>query len=60
MSRGSGLLQRTLFTIIRRHGKPMMFDDMRAIIRQELDLEDGIELSLSFERLVVSQGSVSV
>ena len=32
MSRGFGRLQRTLLTIIRRHGKPMTFADIRAEI----------------------------
>jgi hypothetical protein len=41
MSRGLGRLQRTLFEIIQRHGKPMTFEDIRAVIRKELEVEDG-------------------
>ena len=50
MSRGLGRLQRVLWETIRRHGKPMTFDDIRAVIRQELDVEDGTKLRPSFER----------
>jgi hypothetical protein len=50
MSRGFGWLQRNLFTIIRQHGKPMTFEDIRAVIRQQFEMEDGTKLYPSFER----------
>jgi hypothetical protein len=50
MSRGLGRLQRWLVPMIRRHGKPMTFDDMRAIIRRELEVEEGTKLYSSLER----------
>ncbi|WP_369725149.1 hypothetical protein AB8Z38_11560 [Bradyrhizobium sp. LLZ17] len=50
MSRGLGRLQRALWETILQHGKPMSFDEMRAIILQELKLEYGSKLRPSFER----------
>ena len=47
MSRGLGRLQRALFTMIRQHGKPMTFKDIRAVIRKQYD-KDGTRYS-SFE-----------
>ena len=37
MSRGPGALQRALWTMIRQHGKPMTFNDIRADIRKQVD-----------------------
>lgn len=48
MSRGPGALQRVLWVTIRRHGKPMTFDDIRA----EAIGDDGGRLSASFERSI--------
>ena len=48
MSRGPGKLQRVLFLTIRRHGKPMTFDD----IRVEAIGDDPVRLSASFERSI--------
>ena len=48
MSRGLGALQRTLLASIRRHGKPMTFED----IRIEAIGDDDVQLSASFERSV--------
>lgn len=50
MSRGLGRLQRSLMMTIRRQRKPMTFEDIRAVIRQDNDLEAGTELQRSFER----------
>jgi hypothetical protein len=50
MSRGLGRLQRVLSETIWRHGKPMTFDDILTVIRQELGAEDGTKLRPSFER----------
>jgi len=65
MSRGPGRLQRWLWLMIKRHGKPMTFEDIRAVIRKEFEVEDGIKLYSSFERslrralhLMVSDGGV--
>ena len=44
MSRGPGALQRALWTMIRQHGKPMTFNDMRADIRKQCD-KDGTRYS---------------
>jgi hypothetical protein len=49
-SRGPGKLQRALWETILQHGKPMTFDDIRAVILQELEVEAGTRLRLSFER----------
>jgi hypothetical protein len=38
------------FEVAAEAGKPMTFDDMRAVIRQDLDLEDGTKLYPSLER----------
>jgi hypothetical protein len=50
MSRGLGRLLRWLWLIIQWHGKPMMFEDIRAVMRKELEVEDGTKLYSSFER----------
>lgn len=44
MSRGPGALQRALWTMIRQHGKPMTFNDIRADIRKQVD-KDGTKYS---------------
>ena len=51
--------------MIKRHGKPMTFEDIRAVIRKEFEVEDGIKLYSSFERslrralhLMVSDGGL--
>jgi hypothetical protein len=46
MSRGPGKLQRVLFLTIKRHGKPMTFDDIRAAAMDD----GGFLLAVSFER----------
>ena len=47
MSRGPGKLQRALFLTIRRHGKPMTFEEMCGeAIGEELD----VRLTASVER----------
>src|SRR5258708_4275420 len=48
MSRGLGKLQRVLFLTIRRHGKPMTFEDMCA----EAIGDDDVPLTASFERSI--------
>jgi hypothetical protein len=48
MSRGLGL-QRWLWFMNRQHGKPMTFNDIRAVIRQQFEMEDGTKLHPSFE-----------
>ena len=50
MSRGFGRLQQALLLTIRQHGKPMTFEEIRAVIRQTFELEDGAKLYPSFER----------
>ena len=50
MSRGLGRLQRALFAAIQRHGKPMTFEDIRNVIRQDFEMDDGAKLYPSFER----------
>ena len=47
MSRGLGRLQRALWGTIRQHGKPMTFEDIRAVVRQDFE-KDGKQYS-SFE-----------
>jgi hypothetical protein len=47
MSRGLGKLQRVLLAAIRRHCKPMTFDDIRAAA-----LDEGVLLATSFERSI--------
>jgi hypothetical protein len=50
MSRGLGRLQRGLWETIQQHGKPMTFEEMRAVIRQVFEMEDGAKLYPPFER----------
>jgi hypothetical protein len=50
MSRGLGRLQNALWMTIRRHGKPMTFDEIRAVIRQGIEAEPDTKLRASFER----------
>jgi hypothetical protein len=50
MSHGFGKLQRTLLTIIRRHGKPMTFADMRADIVKAVGGDPRARLRSSVER----------
>ena len=52
MSRGFGRLQRELFATIRRHAKPMAFDEMRAALLQNAGEEPDAGLNPSFERSV--------
>jgi hypothetical protein len=51
MSRGLGKMQKGLMAMIRQHGKPMTFEDMRANIRQGIGAKpDDAKLRVSFER----------
>ena len=43
-------MQRWLWLMIQQHGKPMTFNDIRAVIRQQFEMEDGTKLYPSFER----------
>src|SRR4051812_7842959 len=53
MSRGPGRLQATLFGVIRQHGKPMTFADIRAVLRKALNVEhySAFEWSLFYSSL---------
>jgi hypothetical protein len=50
MSRGFGSWQRYLWSMIRRHGKPMTFDDIRAAIDRASGAPKGARLRPSVER----------
>jgi len=50
MSRGPGRIQRYLIGMIRWYGKPMTFADIRAQVKQDLDIEPDGKLRVSFER----------
>jgi hypothetical protein len=50
MSRGHGRLQRAVFQTILERRKPMTFEDIRAVVRQDDDLPQGARLAASFER----------
>ena len=49
MSRGPGKLQRWLRSVIYQHGRPMTFEDIRAVIRQEIAAEPDADQRSSLE-----------